>query len=158
MMLNSLSIKVLRNLMTTFSTSREIAASVEDVFAAFSQADRLARWWGPAGFTNSFDVFEFQPGGRWVFVMHGPDGANYPNENVFLDIQPAKKLILRHVVPPFFQLTVGFETTAHGTLVSWAQAFDDPEVARQVERIVVPSNEQNLDRLTAEVTQGKGLR
>jgi uncharacterized protein YndB with AHSA1/START domain len=42
----------------------------------------LSRWWGPAGFTNTFEVCEFKKGGRWSFVMHGPDGRNYPNESV----------------------------------------------------------------------------
>ncbi len=65
--------------MSSLTTSREIPASVEHVFAAFSDPARLARWWGPAGFTNTFDVCEFKPGGQWSFTMHGPDGANYPN-------------------------------------------------------------------------------
>ena len=43
-------------LVTTFSTSREIPATVEHVFAAFSHAECLSRWWGPAGFTNTFSV------------------------------------------------------------------------------------------------------
>ena len=33
--------------MTTFSTSREVPAPVEKVFAAFREPERLARWWGP---------------------------------------------------------------------------------------------------------------
>src|SRR5271170_926567 len=37
---------------TTFSTAREIPASIEQVFAAISDPQRLARWWGPSGFTN----------------------------------------------------------------------------------------------------------
>jgi uncharacterized protein YndB with AHSA1/START domain len=35
---------------------------------------------GPKDFTHTFEQFEFKPGGRWVLVMHGPNGANYPNE------------------------------------------------------------------------------
>jgi hypothetical protein len=35
--------------------------------------------------------------------------------------------------------------------VSWSQAFEKSEVARRIEHIVVPANEQNLDRLSAEV-------
>src|SRR5438552_1429584 len=62
--------------MTTFRTSREIAAPLNQVFAAFSDTQRLARWWGPAGFTNTFNVCEFKSGGRWSFVMHGPDGPD----------------------------------------------------------------------------------
>lgn len=48
--------------MTTFNTSREIPATVEEVFAAFSHPERLSRWWGPAGFTNTFNAFEFKKG------------------------------------------------------------------------------------------------
>ena len=39
-----------------------------------------------------------------------------------------------------------------GTLVSWSQGFENPDVAKSIEHIVVPANEQNLDRLIAEVT------
>ena len=74
--------------MTTFRTSREIPATAAQVFAAISSPERLARWWGPAGFTNTFDVCEFRSGGRWSFVMHGPDGRNYPNEKMIAEIDP----------------------------------------------------------------------
>lgn len=40
--------------------------------------------------------------------------------------------------------------------ISAAQGFESPEVARQIEHIVVPANEQNLDRLTAEVLGESG--
>ncbi len=29
---------------------------------------------------------DFRVGGIWKLVMHGPDGANYPNEHVFQEI------------------------------------------------------------------------
>ena len=60
--------------MTTFNTSREIPATVEEVWAAFTDSARLARWWGPAGFTNTFHTCEFETGGRWVYTdkLHAP--------------------------------------------------------------------------------------
>lgn len=142
--------------MTTFNTSREIPARVEDVFAAISDPQRLARWWGPAGFTNTFSVCEFENGGRWSFIMHGPDGRNYPNENVFAEIEAPRKVIVRHVVEPLFRLTIVLAPSAAGTVVSWSQAFESAEVASRVESIVVPANEQNLDRLSAEVLRQPG--
>ena len=137
--------------MTTFNTSREIAASVEQVFAAISTPERLARWWGPAGFTNTFNVCEFKPGGRWSFIMHAPNGANYPNESTFAEIEPLKKVVVRHSSEPKFRLTITLAASATGTHVSWSQAFENAEVAKQVEHVVVPANEQNLDRLAGEV-------
>lgn len=137
--------------MTTFNTSRNIPATVEQVFAAISSPDRLSRWWGPAGFTNTFDVCDFRQGGRWVFTMHGPDGRAYPNESVFAEIEPPRKVVIQHVVEPKFYLTITLAAAGTGCVVSWSHAFENPEVARSIEHIVVPSNEQNLDRLADEV-------
>lgn len=145
--------------MTILNTSRDIEASIERVFAAISDPERLARWWGPAGFTNTFHICEFKIGGRWSFIMHGPDGTNYPNENVFADIDPPRKVVIDDISEPKFRLTIALTPSATGTLVSWSQAFADDDFARRVEHIVVPSNEQNLARLTAEISRvSKGDR
>ena len=140
--------------MTTFQTTREIPASPADVFAAFAAPERLARWWGPEGFRNTFDICEFRPGGAWEFTMHGPDGTNYPNTSQFVEIDAPHKVVIDHTCAPFFRLTV--ELAAHGnaTRVSWVQVFEDAQVAAAVAHIVVPANEQNLDRLAAEVASG----
>jgi uncharacterized protein YndB with AHSA1/START domain len=138
-----------------FESSRVIAASPGEVFAAIQDPARLARWWGPDGFTNTFDVFEFWPDGRWRFTMHGPNGANYPNESVFRTITPAERVVISHVCPPLFELTISLRPIEAGTLVGWRQEFADPAVAAAVRLIVEPANEQNLDRLTVEVLSGR---
>jgi len=135
--------------MTTFSISRQLAATPSAVFGAIQDAACLATWWGPAGFSNAFDVFEFQPGGRWVFTMIGPDGTRYPNEAVFERIEPDRQVVIRHVCQPFFALTITLAPRDGGTWLTWDQTFDDPAVAQAVRHIVEPANEQNLDRLTA---------
>jgi uncharacterized protein YndB with AHSA1/START domain len=136
---------------TTFNTSREIPATVEQVFAAISHPERLARWWGPAGFSNTFYVCEFKHGGRWSFIMRGPDGREYPNESVFTEIERPRKVVVQHVSEPKFRLTIELASSSVGTVISWSQAFESSEVASRLEHIVVPANEQNLDRLSAEV-------
>ena len=137
--------------MTTFQASRDIPAPPDQVFAAFTEAQRLARWWGPAGFTNTFTLCEFKPGGRWSFVMHGPEGQHYPNEAIFAEIEPPTKVIVQHVSEPKFRLTITLAPAAGGTTVSWAQTFESAEIASRIEQIVVPANDQNLERLSAEV-------
>lgn len=137
--------------MKTFKTSREIPADSAIVFAAFKNPEILAKWWGPAGFTNTFSQFEFRKGGKWVFVMQGPDGKTYLNESVFEEIIPDRKIVIRHIVPPLFTLTVQLSEKENGTMVSWEQEFESEDVAENVAHIVIPSNEQNLDRLTAEI-------
>jgi hypothetical protein len=83
--------------------------------------------------------------------MHGPDGKNYPNENVFAEIEPPGKIVVLHDSNPRYRLTITLASSWAGTAVTWAQAFENPETARQIEHIVVPANEQNLERLSAEV-------
>lgn len=137
--------------MTTFSTNRHFAATPAAIFAAIREGERLARWWGPAGFSNRFEVFNFQPGGRWVFTMVGPDGKAYSNESVFSHIEADRQVVIRHVCPPHFELAITLETSAGGTLLRWDQTFADAAVAEAVRPIVEPANEQNLDRLAIEL-------
>lgn len=133
--------------MTTFSTSRHLTASPASVFGAIRDPERLARWWGPAGFSNRFDVFEFHEGGRWIFTMIGPDGTSYPNESVFSSIETDHRVVIEHVCQPRFQLSITLEPAVGGTLLHWVQTFADPSFARSVRHIVEPANEENLDRL-----------
>jgi Activator of Hsp90 ATPase homolog 1-like protein len=134
--------------MTTFRTSRTIAASPEAIFTAIQDPTKLAQWWGPDGFTNTFDVFEFRPQGRWVFTMHGPDGQNYPNVARFITIEPHRQVVIAHECAPYFSLALTLDRLGDATHVLWEQAFVDATVAESVRAIVVPANEQNLDRLT----------
>lgn len=126
---------------------RVISASPRQIFAAIEDPDRLAKWWGPAGFTNTFEQFEFKPGGKWVFMMHGPNGANYPNESVFREIQRDTKVVIHHVAEPVFTLTVTLAPRGEKTHLAWDQEFESPEVAAKLRSICAPANEQNLDRL-----------
>jgi hypothetical protein len=57
---------------------------------------------------------------------------------------------------PTFRLTIGLTPAATGTAAAWAQAFENSEVAKRIKHIGVPANEQNLDRLTAEVLRPPG--
>lgn len=135
----------------TFTTSREIPASVAEVFAAFADPDRHARWWGPAGFSNTFKSRDFRTGGQWSFTMHGPDGHSYENESSFAEVDPPSKVVIEHRSNPRYRLTILLEPSPRGTLVSWSQAFESEKTASRLETIVGPGNEQNLDRLAAEV-------
>ena len=144
--------------MHTFRNSRHFAAPPAAIFAAIQAPERLARWWGPDGFTNRFTSFAFQTEGRWVFDMIGPDGKTYPNSSVFAAIDTDRQVAIEHVSHPQFRLTITLEPSAGGTLVHWDQAFADASVAESVRHICEPANEQNLDRLTAELRRDSSTR
>jgi uncharacterized protein YndB with AHSA1/START domain len=135
-----------------FVHSRLIDAPREQVFAAIADPARLARWWGPNGFTSTFEVFDFRPGGAWRLVLHGPDGADYPNENRFAEIVAPERVVVEHPGSPHhFLLTITLAAQDACTLVGWRQRFDSAEEKQRIAAFVAPANEQNLDRLTAEV-------
>ena len=135
------------NRSAVLSTERFFSASPEQVFAAFADPVRLASWWGPDGFTNTFEQFEFKPGGRWVFIMHGPNGADYPNESVFKVIEPDRMIVIEHVAKPWFTLTVSLSPRENGTQLRWDQEFENADMADSMRPLCKTANEQNLDRL-----------
>ena len=138
-----------------FRGQRVLPYQPQSVFEAFARPELLARWWGPAGFTNTFEVFEFRPAGRWTFVMHGPDGSHHPNESVFSELRAPDRLVIEHVSPPRYTLAVTLAAHEGGTVISWAQRFENAVVAARLKHIVEPANEQNLDRLLAVLAGGR---
>ena len=132
-----------------FRTSRLLPFPPQQVFEAFQDPEVLATWWGPDGFTNTFDTFEFRSGGRWTFVMHGPDGSHHSNDSVFLEVHAPLKIVIQHQSQPHFVLTVTLAADGGSTEITWNQAFEDRQVAARIRHIVEPANEQNLDRLNA---------
>ena len=133
------------------ATTRLLPHPRERVFRAIAERDRIARWWGPAGFRNTIDTFDFREGGEWKFTMHGPDGKDYPNHSRFEKIVPLEVVIL-HVNAPHFRLFVTLTEEAGGTRMHWRQVFEDAHVREQLAPVCVPANEQNLDRLEAELS------
>ena len=109
--------------MQTFQTSRLFIQTPEAVFAAISDPVRLARWWGPSGFTNAFEIFEFVEGGRWVFDMIAPDGTRYPNESVFTHIEPERQVVMEHVCEPLFRLTITLDGCRYNPENPAAEAY-----------------------------------
>jgi uncharacterized protein YndB with AHSA1/START domain len=83
--------------------------------------------------------------------MHGPDGATYPNESVFVEVVEPERIVLEHLSEHHFQLTITFEAREAKTLVGWRQVFDTEAERQRIAKVVVEANEQNLDRLAAEV-------
>jgi uncharacterized protein YndB with AHSA1/START domain len=71
--------------------SRVLPASRERVFAALTQPDDLARWWGPRGFTTPGIEIDLLVGGRYRFTMQPPEGDAFHLSGEFLEVdQPAR--------------------------------------------------------------------
>lgn len=109
------------------------------VWKAWTELDRIREWWGPNGFTTTTNVMEVKPGGIWRFVMHGPDGRDYKNKIVYLEVEKAKRLVYRHsgdeyMEPVNFQVTVVFAERGGKTDLTMRMVFQSTaELTRVVE-------------------------
>lgn len=122
---------------------RTIDAPPETVFRAYTDPALLGQWFVPAPWRISDIVIEPRAGGRFNFVMHGPDGERVPNSGVFLEVVPNRRLIStdaftpdwRPAGQPFMVAQIELEPTDDGrtlyraTARHWTQAAMDQHVA-----------------------------
>ena len=116
------------------------------VFKAWSDPAHLAKWWGPKDFKNTFSVFEFKAGGDWKFIMHGPNGVDYPNHWRFSEVSEAR-IVMAHVGQPYFTMTVTLEDLGDQTRMTWDALFDTVETYNGVKPFAVDGNRENFHRL-----------
>jgi len=128
-------------------SSRVFAAPRGKVFAAWTDPALLARWWGPKGFTNTFQEFDLRPGGKWRFVMHGPDGSEYPQESVFVEVAKPDRMIFDHLGEHEYRAVITFTDESGKTKVIFRMIHRTAEECERVRPYVVEGNEQNFDRL-----------
>lgn len=135
-------------------TTRVFDAPRELVFRAFSDPDHLVHWWGPKGFTNTVHEFDMRPGGFWRFVMHSPDGIDYKNESVFVEVVKPERIVFHHLKPIHeFQMTVIFAEQDGKTNLTWRMLFESVAECNKVKAFAVAANEQNFDRLEAQLAK-----
>src|SRR5207249_11050128 len=47
------------------------------VFKAWTEPERVVRWWGPQGFTMPSCTMDVRPGGAFRFCMRSPEGTDH---------------------------------------------------------------------------------
>jgi uncharacterized protein YndB with AHSA1/START domain len=135
--------------------TRLFDAPRELVFDAFTRPEHIVHWWGPDGFTTTIETMDVRPGGVWKHVMHGPDGANYPNEHVYLEVVPPERLVASHgghkEGGPATRFThiITFEDQSGKTLVTMRALFDSVETRDRTVRDfnAIEGGHQTLERL-----------
>lgn len=133
-------------------SSRTVNAPRELVYTAWTDPGHLKNWWGPAGFTNTFNEFDLRPGGRWRFIMHGPEKGNYPNDCEFIKIDSPALIAWKRHSKPLFRVVATFEEVAPGkTKIVFKQIFDSATECNKVKPFVIDKNEENFDRLEMEL-------
>lgn len=126
------------------------------VYNAWIDPKKLARWWGPKDFTNEFQEFDPRPGGAWKFVMRAPDGTEYPQHSVFVEIVSRERIVFDHKAPHAYRGVVTFEALDTKTKVTFRMIHESAEECENVRKVVTEGNEQNFDRLATVLTHTKG--
>ncbi|MEY2829024.1 MAG: hypothetical protein RIQ33_882 [Bacteroidota bacterium] len=133
-------------------SSRIFNASQQTLFNAWANPNHLKQWWGPAGFTNTFNEFDFRVGGKWSFIMHGPDKGNYANECEFIKIEEPNLIAWKRFSQPHFQVLATFEKLeANKTKLVFKMLFNTVEECKKLRPFVVDKNEENFDKLEVEL-------
>jgi uncharacterized protein YndB with AHSA1/START domain len=82
--------------------------------------------------------------------MRGPDGHGYPNESIFVEVAP-ERIVFRHVSLPKYLMTAEFADESGQTRITWRMLFATVAERDNVSRFAPEANEQNLDRLEAQL-------
>jgi uncharacterized protein YndB with AHSA1/START domain len=136
--------------------ARTIDAPRALVWTAMTDPAHLVHWWGPRGFRLTVVEMDVRAGGRWTFVMHGPDGTDYPNASVFTEIVEPERIRYLHGgarpggPPADFEGTWSFQSLGpRSTRVEIRMVFPTAEARNHVEREygAVKGGRETLERL-----------
>ena len=142
--------------------TRKFAAPAAKVFRAWTDPDQLVRWWGPRNFSLTIKAMEVTVGGIWEYILHGPDGVDYPNRAIFEEVEPPVRLVFfnsgghvsdRHLT---CRMVVTFEEKEGRTLVTLRMQFDTADaLERAAARGAEEGGRESFDRLAEWLAGGR---
>ncbi|HWO58350.1 MAG TPA: SRPBCC family protein [bacterium] len=139
---------------------RQLDAPRDLVFQMWTDPEHLARWWGPSGFTTTTHAIDVRPGGHWRFTMHGPDGTDYENHIVYIEIVQSERIVYKHVPVPgaepvSFEATVILEDINGKTRLTVRALFPSAKALEYVAAKygAIEGMKQHLARLAESVSQ-----
>lgn len=142
--------------------TRLIAAPRALVWQMFTDPAHVIHWWGPDGFRNTNLEHNLRVGGAWRFIMHGPDGTDYPNRAIYTEITPPERLAYAHDADAggdpahAFNAEVTLTDEAGQTRVTLRLILQTVEQRQAVTDFAVEGAEQTLARLDAYVSARTG--
>ena len=72
--------------------SRIYDAPASLVFDAWTDANHLARWYGPEGFTTTTHEMSVEVGGVWRYTLIAADGSAFHNEAIYTVVDRPRRL------------------------------------------------------------------
>jgi len=114
------------------SITRLINAPRKLLWEVWTNPEHIKNWWGPDGFRTTIHQMDVTANGVWDFIMHGPDGTDYPNKDVFVEIIKPEKIVYDHVNYPLHRTTITFEDKGNKTLLTMTMVFESEALKEQI--------------------------
>ena len=115
--------------------TRVIHALPSLVYRAWTEPELLKQWFAPLPWTTPLAEIEVRPGGSNLIVMRNPQGDDFPNRGVYLEVVPNSRIVFTDAytsawVPspkPFMTVVLTFEPVEAGTkytanVYHWSEA------------------------------------
>lgn len=81
----------------------ELDAPAEKLYRCYTDQKLLQQWFAPKPWTIKSTDIDVRPGGRFNFVMASPEGQEFPNTGLFLEVVPNKKIVTTDAITPDFK-------------------------------------------------------
>jgi uncharacterized protein YndB with AHSA1/START domain len=125
------------------------------VFTACVEAEKLAEWWGPAGFTSPSVHLDVREGGRYRITMQPPEGNAFHLGGEFREVEAPRRLVYTFVweeADPDDQetvVTLTFERAGEGTHLVLDQGPFKTEARHELHRDGWTETLERLERAVA---------
>lgn len=101
---------------------------------------------------------DVRPGGVWRYVMHGPDGVDYLNKIVYIEVVSPERLVYSHgggEEDEQFRVTVTFAEQGNKTELTMRMLFKSAAELEQVvkEYGAIEGAKSTLDRLEKQLAK-----
>jgi len=110
----------------------------EKLYRCWTQPELLKQWFAPKPWTITQVQQDLRPGGGATVVMRSPEGQDFPNPGVFLEIVPNEKIVFTDAFTagwkpagPFFVAETTFQDAGNGKTRYRAVARHWTEEAKQ---------------------------
>ena len=105
------------------SLTRLIAAPRAVVWRCWTEPELIKQWFTPRPWTTPVVEIDLRPGGASYMLFRGPNGEEFPNRGVYLEVVPEERLVFTDAyveawVPsaePFMTAIVSFSDEDGGT-------------------------------------------
>lgn len=128
----------------TVNVTREFAAELSKVWAAWTTAELLDLWWAPKPYRAETKRMDFRPGGRWHYAMVSPEGQKHWGLQDYDTVDTLKSFSHRNA---FCDENENFDESAPRS--KWFLSFDEKDGKTTVSIVIKHDTLEILEKYIA---------